>query len=146
MQTLPSLGKSFAPSQAEQLPKLSPPFLFFPLFWEYLKSQVRINKIVNSLPTLPYKNSLKGTSSHISINSLENALIWDIFTHASPPPHSKLTLKFLSSRTRRALITHSSRQHSFKNLFPLTAETGGWRKLWVALSKFIRKYEDDLEH
>ena len=54
---------------------------------------------------------------------LENALIQGIFTHALP--HSKLTTKFLSSRPRQKEITHSSRQHSFENLFPPTAERGG---------------------
>ena len=54
---------------------------------------------------------------------LENSLIRGIFIHA--PPHSKLTPKFLLSRPRQKEITDSPRQHSFKNLFPPTAERGG---------------------
>ena len=53
---------------------------------------------------------------------LENALIQDIFTHV--PPHPKLAPRFLSSRPREKEITYSSRQHSFENLFPPTAENG----------------------
>ena len=51
---------------------------------------------------------------------LENALIRGIFTHA--PPHSKLTPKFLSSHSRQQEITHSSRHHSFENLYLPAAE------------------------
>ena len=54
---------------------------------------------------------------------LENALIREIFTHA--PPESKLAFNFLSSHPRQKEITHSPRQHSFENLFPQTAESGG---------------------
>ena len=54
---------------------------------------------------------------------LENALIRGIFTHALP--HSKLTPNFLSSRPSQKEITHSPRQHSFEDLLPPTAESGG---------------------
>ena len=59
--------------QAEQLPKLPPLFLLTPIFWGYLSSQVRINKLVNSVlyhPLPSFEISLKDTSFHISINSL----------------------------------------------------------------------------
>ena len=51
---------------------------------------------------------------------LENALRRGIFIDASP--HSKLALRFLSSRPKQKNITPSPRQHSFENLFPPTAE------------------------
>ena len=71
---------------------------------------------------------------------LENALIRYILIHV--PPHSKLTSKFLPSRPRQKEITHSSRQRSFENLFPSTAERGGgnYDLLYQTL---IRKCEDD---
>ena len=59
--------------QAEQLPKLPPLFLLTPIFSGYLSSQVRINKLVNSVlyhPSPSFEISLKDTSFHISINSL----------------------------------------------------------------------------
>ena len=38
-----------SPSQTEQLPKLPPLFLLAPCFWGYPNSQVKTNKMVNSL-------------------------------------------------------------------------------------------------
>ena len=74
---------------------------------------------------------------------LENALIRGIFTHSVP--HSNLTSKFLSSRSREKEITHSARQHSLENLFPPTVErVGGNYDLLYQNS--IKKHEDDLEH
>ena len=74
---------------------------------------------------------------------LEKPLIRGIFTHA--PPHSKLAPKFLSSHPRQKEITHSTRLHSFENLFPPTAERdrGNYDLLY---QNSVRKYEDDLEH
>ena len=45
-------------SQAEQLRKLLPLFLLTPLCWGYLNSQVRINKMVNSLDYNPCPSRL----------------------------------------------------------------------------------------
>ena len=58
----------------------------------------------------------------VEFTFLENTSNGIIFTDA--PPHSKLAPKFLSSRYRLKKITHCPRQHSFKNLFPPTAERG----------------------
>ena len=74
---------------------------------------------------------------------LENALVRGISTHV--PPHSKLVPNFLSSRPRQKEITHSPRQHSFENLFSLTAETSG-RNYDLLYQNSVRKYEDNLEH
>ena len=74
---------------------------------------------------------------------LENALVRDIFTHASP--HSILASKFLLSRPRQTEIIHSPRQHSFENLFPQTAKRGGGNYN-LLYQNSIRKYEDDLQH
>ena len=74
---------------------------------------------------------------------LESALIQGIFTHA--PPHSKLAPNFLSSRPKQKEITHSSRQRSFENLFPPTAERGRGN-YDLLYQNLVRKYEDDLEH
>ena len=74
---------------------------------------------------------------------LENALNIDIFTHT--PPHLKLAPKFLSSYPRQKKITHSPRQHFFKNLFPPTAERGRGNYDFLYQNS-IRKYQDDLEH
>ena len=74
---------------------------------------------------------------------LENALVRDIFTHASP--HSILASKFLLSRPRQTEIIHSPRQHSFENLFPQTAKRGGGNYN-LLYQNSVRKYEDDLEH
>ena len=73
---------------------------------------------------------------------LGNALIRVIFSYA--PPHSKHAPKFLTLRPTQKESTHSPRQHSFKNLFPLTAERcgGNYNLLYL---KLIRKYENDLE-
>ena len=72
-----------------------------------------------------------------------DALNLGIFTHA--PSHSKLASKLLSSHPRQKEITHSPRQHLFKNLFPTTVERGvGSNDLLYKNS--VRKYEDDLEH
>ena len=62
---------------------------------------------------------------------LENALIQGIFTHA--PPHSKLTPKFLSSRSRQREITHSPRQLLFKIYFP--QQQKGVEKTMICLIK-----------
>ena len=72
-----------------------------------------------------------------------NALNMGIFTHV--PPHSKHAPKFLSSHPRQKEITHSPRQHFFKNLFPPTAERGGGN-YDLLYENSIRKYEDDLGH
>ena len=62
-----------------------------------------------------------------------------------PPPHSKLTPKFLSSHPRQKEITHSPGQQSFENLFlPTVEKWGGNYDLLYQNS--IKKYEDDLEH
>ena len=49
------------------------------------------------------------------------------------------------SRHRQKKITHSPRQHSFKNLFQTTAERGG-ENYDLLDQNSVRKYEDDLEH
>ena len=74
---------------------------------------------------------------------LENALIRGIFTHA--PPFSKLSPKFLSSCPKQKEIAHSPRQHSFKNLFPPTAERGEGNYDLLHQNS-LKKYEDDLEY
>ena len=74
---------------------------------------------------------------------VENALIRGIFIHV--PPNSKLTSKYLSSRTRQKKITYSSRQYSFENLFPPTAESGGGN-YDLLYQNSARKYEVDLDH
>ena len=66
-----------------------------------------------------------------------------ISTHS--PPHSKLVHNFLSSRLRQKEITRCPRQHSFENVFPLTAERGGGN-YDLLYQNSVRKYEDDLEH
>ena len=71
----------------------------------------------------------------MKLKFLQNALIRGIFTHT--PPHSKLTPNFLSSSPRQKDITHSPRQHCFKNLFPGTAERG--KENWFYLLKFSQK-------
>ena len=122
---------------------------------------------------MSFKNSLKDTFFHISINSLglhlspecllnflskfyiphcmgktfkfmvltflEHALNLGIFTHA-PPPHPKLSPKFLSSHRRPREITHFTRQHFFKNLFPPTAERGEGNYDLIYQNS-IRRYE-----
>ena len=62
---------------------------------------------------------------------LENALIQGIFTHA--PPHSKLTPKFLSSRSRQGEITHSPGQLLLKIYFP--QQQKGVEKTMICLLK-----------
>ena len=74
---------------------------------------------------------------------LENALIRGIFTHV--PRQSKPATKFLSSRPRQKEITHSLRQHSFENMFPLTAKRGG-RNYNLLYQNSVRKYDNDFEH
>ena len=73
-------GKSFAPSQAEQLPKLYHSFSVNPLFWGYLNFQVGINKIVSSFDYHPCPWLLASRihpfiflSNHWGIISLQNA-------------------------------------------------------------------------
>ena len=73
---------------------------------------------------------------------LENAFIRGNYTHAYP--HSKIAPKFFLLRPRQKGITHSSRQHSFENLFPPTAERGG-RNYDLLYQNSIKQYEDDLE-
>ena len=74
---------------------------------------------------------------------LENAMIRCILSHV--PSQSKLAPKFLSSWFRQQEITHSPKQHSFENLFPSTAESGGGN-YDLLYQNLIRKCEDDLEH
>ena len=74
----------------------------------------------------------------MELTFLENALIQGIFSHA--PPHLKLAVKYLSSRHALKETSHSPRQHSFKNLFPPTAERG------LLYQNSVRKYEDDLNN
>ena len=45
--------------------------------------------------------------------------------YSGPPPHSKLSPKFLSSHPRQREITHSPRHHFFENLFPPAVERSG---------------------
>ena len=66
-----------------------------------------------------------------------------IFTHT--PPHSNPSPKLLSSRPRQKENTHSPRQHSFKNLFPITAEKCR-ENFDLLYQNSVRKYEDDLDH
>ena len=65
------------------------------------------------------------------------------FTHV--PRQSKPAPKFLSSRPRQKEITHSLRQHSFENMFPLTAKRGG-RNYNLLYQNSVRKYDNDFEH
>ena len=136
-------GMSFAPSQAEQLPKHLPLFLLTSLFWKYLNSQARINKTVN-------KSIPKDTCFHISIISLglylslQNASwifsrsfifdhVWENFQiDGVHIPKKCIVLrhfysclsplktrpKFLPSHPRQKETTHSPRKHSFENRFP----------------------------
>ena len=78
----------------------------------------------------------------IKLTFLEDALIRGIFTHVCP--HSKLSPNILSSRPRQKEITHSSRQHSFENVFPPTAERGG-ENYDLLYQNSARQYKDDLK-
>ena len=49
------------------------------------------------------------------------------------------------SRPRHKEVTHSPRQHSFENLFPLTADSSGGN-YDLLYQNSVRKYEDGLEH
>ena len=92
---------------------------------------------------LLYSTCVGKIFKYMELTFLENALIQDIFTHA--PPHSNLFPNFLSSCPSQREITHSPRQHSFKNVFSPTAGSGGgnYDSLYQNL---VRKYEGDLEH
>ena len=79
----------------------------------------------------------------MELTFLENALIPGIFTPA--PPYLSLAPNFLSSQPRQKKITHSPRQHSFKNMFPPTPERGGGN-YDLLYQNSVQKYEDDLEH
>ena len=70
---------------------------------------------------------------------VENALIWGIFTHASPL--SKLATKFLSSRPDQKEITHSSRQHFVSHNI-----RKGEGDYYLLYQNSVRKCEGDLEH
>ena len=74
---------------------------------------------------------------------LENALNLGSFTHV-PPPQSELSPKFLLSHPRQREITHSPRQHFFKNLFPTAPERGGGN-YDLLYQNSIRKNEDNLK-
>ena len=50
------------------------------------------------------------------------------------PTQSELTSKFLSSPDTEKEFTHSPRQHSFENLFPLTAERGETMIYFIKIS------------
>ena len=54
---------------------------------------------------------------------LRKCIVRGMFTYA--PPHSKLALKFLPSRSRYKDTTNFPGQNSFENLFPPTAERVG---------------------
>ena len=88
-QTNPSFLKvSHLPlSQAEQIPKLFPLLLLTPLFWGYLNSQFRINKMLKStilITILVVKINLKDTSFHNSINSLGLSSVSRVLVEFSP--------------------------------------------------------------
>ena len=68
---------------------------------------------------------------------LENALIRGVFTHA--PLYSKFAPKFLSSRARKKEIISSPMVHSFKNLFPRTAERNGGNYDFPQACNFTKK-------
>ena len=142
------------------------------LYITTLSSQVRFNKMLNSLdyhhcPSSSHHsiNSLGlylcrqngcwifsqnfifhhvGKSlKFLEFTLLENAMIQVIVTHVSS--HSKLAPKFFSSHPREKEITHSPRQHSFENPFPLAEERGGGT-YELLYQNSVRKYEDDLKH
>ena len=121
-QNLPSQGKSFAPSQAEQLPKLHCLFLLTPLFWGYLNSQVRIKKKKKKkgkqfwLLPLPFKTSRKDTSFHISVTSLGLYLspecLLNFLLNFYIPPFMGKNFKFmeftsLETALIRGIFTHA---------------------------------------
>ena len=119
-QTLPSQGKSFAPSQAEQLPKLPCLFLLTPLFWGYLNSQVRIKKKKNGkqfwLLPLPFKTSCNDTSFHIFVTSLWLYLspecLLNFLLNIYVPPFMEKYFKFmeftsLETALIRGIFTHA---------------------------------------
>ena len=92
---------------------------------------------------LSYSTICEKNFEFLEFTFLENALIQSIFTHA--PPHSKLALKFMSSRPTQKKITYYPRRHSFENLFRPTAESrGGNYDLFYQNS--VKRYKDYLEH
>ena len=56
---------------------------------------------------------------------LENAMIRGIFAHAPPSPLQTCFQVLIITPYRQKGITHSTRQHSFENLFSPTVERGG---------------------
>ena len=83
------------------------------------------------------------TFKFMEFKFLQNALIQGIFSHA--PPHSTLSPKFMSSHLTQNEITHFPRQHSFKNLFPPTAERGRGN-YDLLYQNSVGNYDDHLEH
>ena len=77
------------------------------------------------------------------IHILRKFINLGIFTHV--PPHSKIALKFLSLHPKQKEVTHSPRQHFFKNQFPSTTERGKGN-YDLLYQKSVRKNEDDLGH
>ena len=67
-------GKSFAPFHAEQLPKLPHIFLLTPLFWGYLNSKVRINKMINNLDYHPCYSRLASRTHPFIFHKLPRVL------------------------------------------------------------------------
>ena len=107
----------------------------------YLSLEFLLNFLLNFFARSCVEKSFKS----MVFTFVENALNLGIFSHAPPPPHSKLFPKLLSSDPRQREITHSPRQHFSENLFPST--TGRGRVNYDLLyQNLIRKYEDDLEH
>ena len=79
------------------------------------------------------------TFKFMELTFLENALIWGIFTHASP--HSKLAREFLSPHPRLKKNTQSPKAGFFQK-----SVSHNCRKEWRNYDLlFSQKYEDDLE-
>ena len=136
-------------------------------FREYLNPHViKMNKIVNSVNTtfewLLKALSLSRMLVEFSLKLVYSSMcgknfqtygvhiprkmpwIYAFLLIPPPPPHSKVSLKFLSSHPRQREIIHSTRRHFGENLFPPTVERGG-ENYDLLYQNFIT-YEDGLDH
>ena len=128
--------------------------LMFPLFQKYLNSQVRTNKLVNSVVYHPFPSRLASGIHPYFLNLLGVLFLSRMLVEFSDlyiPPcvEKKIFIYFMVFQLKNALnlciFTHALVHHSklrvqfFENLFSQRPRRKGWRKLWLAFLTFSQK-------
>ena len=125
-------------------------FLMFLFFQKYLNTQVRTNKIINSVVYKPCPSRLASrihafiswqNACWIFSNLYISPCMWKCFNYGVHIPRKCIeSMYFYHSQ----FPTQNSRQKCFENPFPQRQK--GVKTCDLFYQNSIKKYEDDLEH